>query len=146
MFLSVKKKKKMKTIVMNTGPPTHPPKQLGAAWLLAFHMWNLRWRASWWERWHHLMQLCEHRRSSAEALHAASPHPPGEPPLPGQSPHGSRRRASWPEPLQGAYCKPGPFAPRRGGACRFEQGQEEEVLDYRNKESRPEELTSDQCP
>ena len=34
-----------------------------------------------------------------------------------------------------------------GGACRFKQAQEEEeVLDYRNKESRPEDLTSDQCP
>ena len=145
MFLSVKKKK---TTVMNIGlsQPTHLNKQLSAAWLLAFHMWNLRRRVSWWEKWHRQCS-CENTGGVLQRLcMMPAPAPPGEPPTARSESTQTKMRASWPEPLQGAYCKPDPFVPRMDGACRFKQAQEEKVLDYRNKESRPEDLTSDQCP
>lgn len=76
-----------------------------------------------------------------------APTPPGEPP----TARSESTRTKTKSQLTPNHCKvlianqahllPGGVEP-----VDSEQGQEEEVLDYRNKESRPEELTSDQCP
>lgn len=97
--------KKKKNSNEHGPPPTHLPEQFSAIWSLAFHMWNLRRRVSWWEKWH-CRCSCVNTGGVLQRL-CMLPAPPlrASPPLPGQHPHGLRRRAGWLEPLQGAYCK-----------------------------------------